>query len=390
MDSLSIFSFWIRVALTGLVAALVVLWILPEEEAPLRPVVEVHAAAAPAPTPPPAPATYAPAVERAAPAVVNVFTSKTVSRRHPLYEQPMYRQFFGNGLREIPERTQNSLGSGVIFSPHGYVLTNNHVIDGADAIRVLLDDGRVLEAEVVGADEETDLAVLKVPHEGLPSIVVGDSEHLRVGDVVLAIGNPFGVGKTVTQGIVSATGRTHMGISAIENFIQTDAAINPGNSGGALINARGELVGINTAIYSSAGGSNGVGFAIPSHLALQVMKDIVEHGRVIRGWLGVQGRQVNRRDARLNRMQKPRGVLITEVVAGSPAARAGIRPGDLLLSIDGEPVSDALDAFQRIARHKPGDRIEIEGVRAGTPVRWRVTVAERPKFRSAPPVASRR
>ena len=389
MDSLSIFSFWIRVALTGLIAALVVLWVLPEDRDALRPVVEVQAAT-PAPADPhPAPASYAPAVERAAPAVVNVFTSKTLPRHRSLYEQPMYRQFFGHGLRQVPERTQNSLGSGVIFSPRGYVLTNNHVIEGADAIQVLLDDGRALQAEVVGTDEETDLAVLKVPHEGLPSIVVGDSEHLRVGDVVLAIGNPFGVGKTVTQGIVSATGRTHMGISAIENFIQTDAAINPGNSGGALINARGELVGINTAIYSSAGGSNGVGFAIPSHLALQVMKDIVEHGRVIRGWLGVQGRQVTLRDARLNHMSRPEGVLITEVVGRSPAAQAGIRPGDLLLAVDGTPVADALDAFQRIARHRPGDRIRIDGLRAGQPVRWQVTVAERPKFRSSPPVAGR-
>ncbi|HKJ94067.1 MAG TPA: trypsin-like peptidase domain-containing protein, partial [Gammaproteobacteria bacterium] len=271
-----------------------------------------------------------------------------------------------------------SLGSGVIFSSDGYVLTNNHVVQDATEIQVLLADGRTRPATVVGTDPETDLAVLRIDLSNLPTVTVGDSNALHVGDVVLAIGNPFGVGQTVTQGIVSATGRNHLGLTTFEDFIQTDAAINPGNSGGALINARGELIGINTAIYSRSGGSMGIGFAIPVSLARGVMKSIIEHGRVIRGWIGVQIQAVTPQLADSFGLQEARGVVIAGVLNGGPADQAGLQPGDVILRIDDKPVEGTKDLLARVSGSKPGSKIKVSGVRDGEKFEDSVTVAERP------------
>jgi serine protease DegS len=261
------------------------------------------------------PASYADAVQRAAPAVVNVHTAKVITRRvHPLLEDPIFQHFFGDRFTQSRREVQTSLGSGVLISKQGYVLTNNHVIDGADEIKVLLADGRSAQAKVVGTDPDTDLAVLRIETESLPAIVIGNSKNLRVGDIALAIGNPFGVGQTVTFGIISATGRDHLGINAFEEFIQTDAAINPGNSGGALINASGELIGINSAIYSRSGGSQGIGFAIPINLAKGVMTQIIEQGHVVRGWLGIEAQDLTAALADSFGMPDTNGVLISGVL----------------------------------------------------------------------------
>ncbi|NIR61669.1 MAG: trypsin-like serine protease, partial [Gammaproteobacteria bacterium] len=293
MTTRNLARFLLQAITAGLAAALVMFFIAPGVLKEPRPVVELRQAprSAADETRPsgPMPLSYADAVERAAPAVVNIYSAKVVTERVPPFmNDPLFRRFFGEELGTPRRRLQTSLGSGVIVSEDGYILTNNHVIEGADEIRIALFDGRNVRASKVGADPESDLAVLKVDLDALPTITLGDSEALAVGDVVLAIGNPFGVGQTVTLGIVSATGRSHLGITTFENFIQTDAAINPGNSGGALINPSGEVVGINTAIFSRTGGNQGIGFAIPASLARRVMAQIIEHGEVIRGWLGVQ------------------------------------------------------------------------------------------------------
>ncbi len=262
------------------------------------------------------PVSYADAVALAAPAVVNVHTAKVITRRvHPLLDDPIFQHFFGDRFKQSRKAIQTSLGSGVIISAQGYVLTNNHVIDGADEIRVLLADGRSSRATVVGTDVDTDLAVLRIEIENLPSIVIGDSGKLRVGDIALAIGNPFGVGQTVTLGIISATGRDQLGITAYEEFIQTDAAINPGNSGGALINAEGELIGINSAIFSRSGGSQGIGFTIPISLAKGVMKQIIEQGHVVRGWLGIEAQDLTPQLAETFGANTTNGVLIAGVLS---------------------------------------------------------------------------
>jgi serine protease DegS len=352
-------------------------------------VVEVREAPPPpaAATPEPAtgqpdrrgPVSYSDAVAAAAPAIVNVHTAKVITRRsHPLLEDPVFRHFFGDRLGKPRREVQTSLGSGVMISSQGYVLTNNHVIDGADEIQVLLADGRSASAMVVGVDPETDLAVLRIGLGELPSVVIGNSKDLRVGDVALAIGNPFGVGQTVTFGIISATGRDHLGINTYEDFIQTDAAINPGNSGGALINARGELVGINSAIYSRSGGSQGIGFAIPVNLAKNVMKQIIEQGRVVRGWLGIEAQDLTPQLAESFGMGETAGVLIAGVLRDGPADTAGILPGDVVISIDGTPVADARQAMTIISNKPPDSMIRIGGVRKGQTYSTRARVIQRP------------
>ncbi|REC96535.1 trypsin-like peptidase domain-containing protein [Kushneria indalinina] len=326
----------------------------------------------------PGTASYSDAVQKAAPAVVNVYSSRLVERdHHPLMSDPFFEQFFGNS-RSGRRRMLSSLGSGVIVSDEGYILTNNHVISGADEVQIALRDGRETLATVIGTDPETDLAVLKIDLDNLPVIDLADATNTRVGDIALAIGNPFGVGQTVTMGIISATGRNHLGLNAYEDFIQTDAAINPGNSGGALVNAEGALVGINTAIFSRTGGSQGIGFAIPTNLAHGILNDLVTRGRVVRGWLGIEAREVSSSLASSLDINAPRGVVVSDVVEGGPAAQAGIRVGDLILSIDGKPLLDAQTAMVDIAEIEPGKQLPVELYRSGKRFGVNVSVGERP------------
>nr|WP_298249882.1 Do family serine endopeptidase [uncultured Halomonas sp.] len=324
------------------------------------------------------PASYAAAVERAAPAVVNIYSSRVVdSDQHPLMSDPFFRQFFGDDM-PARQRMLSSLGSGVIVSDEGYVLTNHHVISGADQIQVALRDGRETLAKVIGTDPESDLAVLRIELDALPVIELADSTQVAIGDVALAIGNPFGVGQTVTMGIISATGRSHLGLNAYEDFIQTDAAINPGNSGGALISPEGAMVGINTAIFSRSGGSQGIGFAIPANLARNILEELVTQGRVIRGWLGVEAQELNPQLAASFGLQALRGVIIAGVVPGGPADQAGLRPGDVLLSIDGRQILDARETMSDIAAVEPGDSLPLTVVRGGEKLELVVEVGERP------------
>ncbi|MCG2633576.1 MAG: trypsin-like peptidase domain-containing protein [Gammaproteobacteria bacterium] len=316
-----------------------------------------------------APGSYAPAVAHAAPAVANIYTTKViVSPTHPLLDDPSFRFFFGLQSPVPKERLQSSLGSGVIIDQAGYLVTNHHVVEGADEIQVALQDGRSAAARIVGTDPDTDIAVLAIELPDLPVIDIAESRLNRVGDVVLAIGNPFGVGQTVTMGIVSATGRNRLGINTFEDFIQTDAAINPGNSGGALINPDGALVGINTAIFSKSGGSQGIGFAVPSRLALAVAQDIIEKGLVERGWLGIEA--VDRADLG--------GALIRRVYPASPAAEAGVNTGDLITAIGGTPVASAYEALNLIARTRPGTRLNLTVVRQHREQTIRISVMQRP------------
>jgi serine protease DegS len=325
------------------------------------------------------PVSYADAVALAAPAVVNVHTAKVITRRvHPLLDDPIFQHFFGDRFSQSRKAIQTSLGSGVIISAQGYVLTNNHVIDGADEIRVLLADGRSSRATVVGTDVDTDLAVLHIEIDNLPSIVIGDSGKLRVGDIALAIGNPFGVGQTVTLGIISATGRDQLGITAYEDFIQTDAAINPGNSGGALINARGELIGINSAIFSRSGGSQGIGFTIPISLAKGVMRQIIEQGHVVRGWLGIEAQDLTPQLAETFGADSTSGVLIAGVLSDGPADKAGLLPGDIVTAINDKLVADATAAMKTISDQQPGSVIRLAGTREGKAFSLNATVSERP------------
>jgi serine protease DegQ len=324
---------------------------------------------------------YHEAVRRAAPSVVNIFTSKEIrSPRHPLLRDPLFRRFFGEQLPDEASRA-SSLGSGVIVSADGYVLTNYHVVEAADEIEVALADGKKLLAKVVGNDPETDLAVLRVSAEGLPAITFGSSDTLRVGDVVLAIGNPFGVGQTVTSGIVSALGRSGLGISTFENFIQTDAAINPGNSGGALIDAQGHLVGINTLMFSLSrtGGSMGVGFAIPVSTAKMVLEQIVRSGAVTRGWIGVEVQEITPLIAESFKLDGTRGALIANVLPGGPAARAGLRQGDVLVEVQGKPVADPSGMLNLIAALAPGQNAKLRLRRQGQELDASITVGRRPK-----------
>src|SRR3954453_1065205 len=322
---------------------------------------------------------YSDAVRRATPSVVNIFTSKEIrSPRHPLLNDPLFRRFFGDQLPDEAQRA-SSLGSGVIVSTSGYVLTNHHVVEAADEIEVALADGKKLLAKVVGNDPETDLAVLRLNAENLPAVTFGSSDALRVGDVVLAIGNPFGVGSTVTSGIVSALGRTGLGINTFENFIQTDAAINPGNSGGALVDAAGNLIGINTAIFSRSGGSMGIGFAIPVSTVKMVTDQIVKSGSVTRGWIGVEVQEIAPAVAESLRLGVTRGALIAGVLRGGPADKAGVKPGDVLIQIEGKPVIDPPAMLTLVAALAPGSSARMTLKRQGRDVEASVTVGRRPK-----------
>ncbi|MCK4743069.1 MAG: Do family serine endopeptidase [Sulfuriflexus sp.] len=327
------------------------------------------------------PVSYADAVEQTSASVVNIYTAKIVTERaNPLQNDPFFKRFFEGTAPVTPrKRLETSLGSGVIVSSQGYVLTNNHVIQGADEIRVVLANGETPSAKVVGTDPDTDLAVLKINYVKLPAITIGQSKTLRVGDVVLAIGNPFGVGKTVTMGIVSATGRNQLGINTFENFIQTDAAINPGNSGGALINANGKLVGINTAIFSRSGGSQGIGFAIPASLARDVMQQIIEHGRVLRGWLGIEAQDLTPQLAESLGFDNTEGVLIAAVLLGGPADQAQLKAGDIIVTINFKPVINSRDSLNQIAGFAPDTSITLGIIRQGKKIEVNAVVNERPK-----------
>ncbi|MBS6360194.1 Do family serine endopeptidase [Burkholderia sp.] len=328
----------------------------------------------------PAPSSYADAAQKAMPAVVNVFSSKDGSLpADPRAKDPLFRYFFGDrNARKQQDEPASNLGSGVIVSPEGYILTNQHVVDGADQIEVALADGRTATAKVIGIDPETDLAVLKINLPDLPTITLGRADQARVGDVVLAIGNPFGVGQTVTMGIISALGRNHLGINTFENFIQTDAPINPGNSGGALVDVNGNLLGINTAIYSRSGGSLGIGFAIPVSTARTVLESIITTGSVTRGWIGVEPQDVTPEIAESFGLQQKSGAIVAGVLQGGPADKAGIRPGDILVSVNGEDIGDTTKLLNVVAQIKPGATAKVHVVRKGKELNLNVVIGKRP------------
>ncbi len=360
----------------GLLIALLAVFLFPERFGPNAP---DHPSNDRADVTRATPFSYATAVRAASPAVVNIHIAKQVVRdQHPLQHDPLFQPFTDDPFLAPEIQNQTSLGSGVVMSSRGYILTNNHVITNAREISVRLADGRHFDARVIGADPETDLAVLKVEAEDLPGLVFANSATVQVGDIVLAIGNPFGIGQTVTQGIISATGRHELGLTTFENYIQTDAAINPGSSGGALVNTRGELVGINTAIFSQSGGSQGIGFAIPVNLASHVMSQIIKHGQVIRGWLGIEATPLTQTIAADNDLQPDEGILITGVTEGSPAALAGFKAGDILLRIDDRPIHSPAYALTLIANSQPGTLLTLSGLRDGIPIKATAEVSLRP------------
>ena len=319
------------------------------------------------------------AAQKVMPAVVNIFTStEIVAPSNPLLNDPRFRFFFGDEFDDIPQRG-SSLGSGVIISTDGYILTNHHVVATADQIEVALADGRKAKGRIIGSDPETDLAVIKIDLPGtIPAVTFGHSDQSQVGDIVLAIGNPFGVGQTVTMGIVSALKRNHLGLNTFENFIQTDAAINPGNSGGALADANGNLIGINSAIYSPNGGSLGIGFAIPVSTAKMIMEQIIQHGSVTRGWIGVAVQELTPELAESFKLNNLQGVLISEVVRGSPANKAGVQPGDILTSVDNKPLTDSSVMLETISNLLPGKIVSLKLLRNQQEVIVQVTVGKRP------------
>ncbi len=329
---------------------------------------------------------YRDAARKALPSVVHIFTSQKIRMpRHPLIDDPLFRHFFGE-RPDAQGQTRSGLGSGVIVSPSGFILTNYHVVDGADQIEVTLNDGHNLNARLVGGDPETDLAVLQIDPEKvkllkLPAITLGQMDNVIVGDVVLAIGNPFGVGQTVTMGIVSALGRSHLGINTFENFIQTDAAINPGNSGGALVDSRGNLVGINSAIYSRTGGSLGIGFAIPISTARNVMEQIIQSGSVTRGWIGVEVQEITQELAESFGLPDANGALIAGVQRGSPADVGGIKPGDILLLVGDQSVKNPQVMLDLIASQKPGEMIPFKLRRQKTLFDTTIRIGKRPPLR---------
>jgi serine protease DegS len=363
----------VRFVIVGLAAAFVAIMVRPEllraRQGPVQPVSALPSNAVVG-TPA---STYADAVARSAPSVVNVYADRVVAER-PL--PPQLEDLFGDMWPGYRQRVERSLGSGVILDTDGHIVTNNHVIDAASIIKVQLADGRVAEAKVMGRDADTDLAVLQIELPDLPAMALGRSDTLRVGDVVLAIGNPVGLSQTVTQGIVSATGRGNLRVARFENFIQTDAAINLGNSGGALVNTAGELVGINTAIFARNAGIEGIGFAIPVNLVRGVMEEIFKNGRVIRGWLGVVPQNVTPEQARA--LGAPDGgVFIANLYKGSPALRAGLLPGDLITQLDDEPMQSAQEALSYVAKLAPGATVRIRGLRRGARFDVRAEVVER-------------
>ena len=320
--------------------------------------------------------TIADVAAKVTPSVVSVFSERTTRSRMSSYGDPMFDYFFGNRFRAMPER---NLGSGVIVGADGVILTNNHVIANADKIRVALHDGRELDAKVVGTDPESDVAVLRIAAKNLPAIDIADSSRIRIGDLVLAVGNPFGIGQTVTMGIISAVGRANMGITDYEDFIQTDAAINPGNSGGALVDMDGKLVGINTAIASRSGGYQGIGFAIPSNMAMQIKTAILADGKVRRGWLGVSIQDVTPQLAASLQLGTRRGVLISDVTKDSPAAKAGIRRGDVITAIDGRAIATSAQLRNTVALAGGGKQLRFEALRDGKPRTFDVTLVETPR-----------
>lgn len=330
------------------------------------------------------PGSYHEAVKRSIPAVVNIFTSsapenKTGKHVKPNPSNPLFNFFFGD---ELPlDQSTSSLGSGVLIASEGFILTNHHVINGAESIEVTLADERRVKAQVIGSDPETDIAVLKIENKNLPDpITFGKIESVHVGDVVLAIGNPFGVGQTVTSGIISALGRDHVGINTFENFIQTDAAINPGNSGGALIDARGNLIGINTAIFSNNGASMGIGFAIPINLAKQVMESIITKGEVIRGWIGVEPQNLSLEQIKtMGLPNNQKGILLTGILEGGPADRAGIKPGDVISSVNHHEIKNVRELLNTIALIKPGETADIRIIRNRKDLNLWVVVGKRPR-----------
>ena len=326
------------------------------------------------------PVSYADAVQKTAPAVVNIFTT-TLTRReaHPFFSDPLFRRFFGEELSQPRVEKRNNLGSGVIVNKNGYIITNHHVIENASEIRVVLRDGRSMAARVVGTDPETDLAVLQASGDDFPVAQLGRSQDLQIGDVVLAIGNGFGLGQTVTMGIVSALGRQSLGLTNYDNFIQTDAAINPGNSGGALINPYGDVIGINTAIYTKSGGSEGVGFAIPAQLVNKVFEQIRDKGRVVRGWIGVTTTQaVTPELAQALGLGDAKGLLVAQILRNGPADKAGIKPGDVIQKVNGVAATTARVMVDLVADIQPGDDVKIELTRDGGSQTVHVEVVERP------------
>ena len=366
----------VGVALLFVVATLKPQWLAGAPTFTPGPQVTIHKAAAPDSARGVALNSYAEAAQRAMPAVVSVYTTKEIRRTQPA-QDPLFDRFFGDRVPGHPGRV-TGLGSGVIAAAEGYVLTNQHVVEAADEIAVALADGRKVEATVVGADPETDLAVLRIKARDLPVITLGSSDALNVGDVVLAIGNPFDVGQTVTMGIVSAVGRNNLGINRYENFIQTDAAINQGNSGGALVDTAGNLVGINTAIYSRTGGSIGIGFAIPTTIVTGVMKELIAKGRVTRGYFGIEPVDITPELVSALKLRSEQGVVVRGVQRNAPAGNAGMEPGDVLLSINGTPVRDTPGMLNQIAQLPPGSVARVRIERNSREVDLAVTVGERP------------
>ncbi|WP_027849480.1 Do family serine endopeptidase [Marinospirillum minutulum] len=325
------------------------------------------------------PVSYASAVRMAAPAVVNIYTTKLVAQQtNPFMNDPFFRHFFGQENLPTQKRMQSSLGSGVLVSSEGYILTNHHVVNNADEIRVALRDGRETFARIIGSDPESDLAVLKIELDNLPMISLASSDTLEVGDVVLAIGNPFGVGQTVTQGIISALGRNSLGINTYEDFIQTDAAINPGNSGGALVNPYGQLLGINTAIFTRSGGSQGIGFAIPSNLAKQIMLDLINEGFVVRGWMGIEVQELTSALAQSLKLEDTQGILVAGLLRNGPADKAGLKPGDVITHINNRKVEGARAAINYIAGLKPNTQVVFNLSRNGRSKALTATIGQRP------------
>jgi serine protease DegS len=378
-------KFLLKAVVIGLAAAFLAVWWRPallgalvRAPAPASSVVASPATPLAAPRAPTVVVvdSFADAVARAAPAVVNIYTARLVTEKTPV--APL-DQLFGDYWPSYRQRIERSLGSGVIVDDKGRIVTNQHVVAGADSIKVQLADGRIADAKIVGQDPDTDIAILDVRIGKVPVMPLGRSDTLRVGDIVLTIGNPYGLSQTVTQGIVSATGRGQLGLATFENFIQTDAAINPGNSGGALINAHGELVGINTAVLNRAyGGPEGIGFAIPVNLVRGVMQQIVAHGHVVRGWLGLVPQDLDEEQAAQLGIASGAGIIVVNILVKSPAYEAGVRPGDLITGIAGQPVHSSQDLVSRVAALPPGSKVEIEGRQAGKPFRLRVGIIERP------------
>jgi serine protease DegS len=388
----TILSFLAKAVIVGLAAAFLLVWwkpallgatpsrrsavTAPSQSTAPNPAVVTASRTVPLPS-------FADAVARAAPAVVNIYTARVVTER--THTAPL-DQLFGDYWPSYRQRVERSLGSGVIIDAAGTIVTNQHVIAGADSIRVQLADGRIAEATITGQDPDTDIAILHLSIRNLPIMPVGRSDTLRVGDIVLAIGNPYGLSQTVTQGIVSATGRGQLGLATFENFIQTDAAINLGNSGGALIDANGDLVGINTAVLNRAsGGPEGIGFAIPVNLVRGVTEQILSKGHVVRGWLGFMPQDLSPEQSAQLGISADGGVTVVNILVKSPAFEAGVRPGDLVTGLNGEPVKSAQDLVSRVAALKPGTSVELEGRHGGQPFKIALKVIERPTHQAQQP-----